>query len=164
MVYHAQLNVPMTLHITLLSNTDHVTGVTGAALNDIEAYTLSPGSNTPTTFNPATWVEVSPTLSPGLYTTTITPTDPGDYLFYFRSATPQSDWCQLVVSADNSYVLIRRLANMYEGRWLINTETAQLTVYDTNNTTPLQTWNLKDSLGNPAISNPYERIPTLPIP
>lgn len=42
-------------------------------------------------------------------------------------------------------------------RWKIINN--QLILYDTDNTTPLYTFDLKDSAGDPTETNPYERMP-----
>jgi hypothetical protein len=45
------------------------------------------------------------------------------------------------------------------GRWKIDTATKKMIFYDTDGTTPLKEYDLKDENGNPTSSNPYERVP-----
>jgi hypothetical protein len=52
---------------------------------------------------------------------------------------------------DNNAVLI--------GRWKIDPTTKVMTLYDLDNTTPLVSFDLKDSDGNPSTTNVHERFP-----
>jgi hypothetical protein len=52
---------------------------------------------------------------------------------------------------------ISNILKIETGRWRITANT--LVFYDTNETTPLYTFNLKDSSGNPTETNVYERDP-----
>jgi len=47
---------------------------------------------------------------------------------------------------------------MMKGRWKIDTATNKLTFYDSNGTTPLIIFDLKDSVGSPTSDNPVERV------
>jgi hypothetical protein len=52
---------------------------------------------------------------------------------------------------------IASILKIETGKWKILSN--QFIIYDTNGTTPLYTFNLKDSSGNPTETNVYERDP-----
>ena len=52
---------------------------------------------------------------------------------------------------------IKTIKQILSGRWKLVDN--QMIFYDSDNTTPLKIFNLKDSKGNPAMREVYERIP-----
>ena len=59
-----------------------------------------------------------------------------------------------IISLSDDVTTIKKIET---GRWKI--ENYKMTFYDENGTTPLYVYNLKDDLGNPTMTNPFERVP-----
>jgi hypothetical protein len=51
------------------------------------------------------------------------------------------------------------LRQVKAGRWKVDTGTNKLTLYDSDNTTPIATFNLRDADGMPASTSVFERVP-----
>lgn len=58
----------------------------------------------------------------------------------------------------NTNVLIELLLKYSQNRTKIDSTTKTLTIYDDDNITPIQIFQLKDTNGNPSITNIFERI------
>lgn len=73
--------------------------------------------------------------------------DVEDSLYVADPVTVEVDWVTDVTT----------IKNIETGRWKVTGN--QLILYDTDGTTPLYTFDLKDSAGNATESNPFERTP-----
>lgn len=135
------------------------------------------------TFDPTAWtrldeplVEVDVATVPGVYEVTggldtgaITNPNADDDLLVTPLQDPGTDavlpapgelrigqWVDDLVAA---FVLAQKLDKVDSGRWKIDTVTHQMTYYDTDGTTPLLTFDLKNAAGNPSSSVVFERVP-----
>lgn len=61
-----------------------------------------------------------------------------------------------IATSARDYAL--RASGLLDGRKKINTVTNKLTIYESDNTTPLQIWSLKDATGAPTSSKIYESV------
>ena len=63
--------------------------------------------------------------------------------------------------------MLARLAHIEEGRWKIFTigpDANRLVLYDSDGSTVLQKWDLKDSAGAATSTSVFERVPVNPVP
>jgi hypothetical protein len=60
---------------------------------------------------------------------------------------------------DNISDLLKLIYKVEKGKWSINATTHKMTFYDSDNSTPLLVFDLKDSSGQPTSTEPFARIP-----
>lgn len=76
----------------------------------------------------------------------------------------QSAVTALQTTVDDSHALTWRVDMLMEGKLHIDSDTNQTTIYKPDGTTPIQTWDLEDANGDPAVQNVMLRDPTLTLP
>lgn len=101
----------------------------------------------------------------GFYAFTPTFADPDRMIVYEvdGGATAANRYITRVMRPEDWYTddIVTLLKHM-EGRWRIHTsggDANRLVIYDTDGTTPLIKFDLKDSVGDPTTINPFERDP-----
>ena len=65
----------------------------------------------------------------------------------------------IIIDEQTMLAQVSSIYQMEMGRWKIDTSTNKMTFYDTDGTTPLITFNLKDDAGLPSSTKVYERVP-----
>jgi hypothetical protein len=81
---------------------------------------------------------------------------------YQRGVIGPDDDLLAAIKADT-----QRIKVLKEGRWKMfstGPDANRVVQYDTDNSTPIQKWDLRDILGSPTITSITERIPVLSIP
>jgi hypothetical protein len=73
----------------------------------------------------------------------------------------KADTATIVVSEASLTTILNIVLQYEKGRTMIDVNAATLTVYAVDNVTPIQVFNLLDSLGNPSVAEVIERLPTL---
>lgn len=85
--------------------------------------------------------------------TPISPIEPAAYVTIDRAV----DSSGTVSNIDDVRTDLAFIKKIEQGRWKIHNN--QMIFYDTNGYTPIRTFNLKNSSGNPTMSDVFERIP-----
>jgi hypothetical protein len=73
----------------------------------------------------------------------------------------KADTATLVVSQASMTTIVNLILQYEKGQTKLNVGAATLTVYASDNTTPIQVFNLLDALGNPSVQEVIERVPTM---
>lgn len=163
-----KLGSDYSVFVVLLA-TDHVTELTSVSAANINVRLAQP-DGTSVSVTPSAVTEVDAAYMPGLYKIDLPAcTMTGQHVLYAWSTLPASDRTKIpfeiaVETPDALAQHVLQVRRLQEGRWQIDAGTATLTAFGPDNATPLQVWNLRDSTGNPASANPYERIPQNAIP
>lgn len=76
-------------------------------------------------------------------------------------ATIKADTTAIAVSIPAMNAILQRLLKYDDNRTRIDKVAKTLTVYDDDGVTPIQVFNLKDSLGAPSVAEVAERVPTI---
>lgn len=98
-------------------------------------------------------------LEKGLYYLDYNFTSEGTYIGLFYENGKESAMGVFRVEASLPIIKhdVKRVMKIEQGRWKI--KNYQLTIYDTDGTSPLVVFDLKDKLGKPTEEAPYERDP-----
>lgn len=73
----------------------------------------------------------------------------------------KADTASIAINDITFSTLLHTILKYEKNRTKIDTTTSQLLVYDDDNVTVLQAFNLKDINGNPSVADVLERVPTL---
>jgi hypothetical protein len=158
--------------VRLLKTSDG-TGQTGVAYTAPTVYIQKQeGSSTEKVLASTDWVEIDSVNMPGCYDLQLSTSDTNTSGFLKYSVVNaaaevfigimeivsnlEEDTYTSLVEARADLLQVRKIS---EGRWKINTSTKQLVLYDDDDTTPLITFNLKDSAGTATATNIFERTP-----
>lgn len=90
---------------------------------------------------------------PGLFTYAVATTSNNTYIGAIKVVANEEE---------DTFAAVNLLKKYEEGRWKIHAtggDVNRLVLYDTDNTTPLLKFDLKDSAGAATVNDPFERVP-----
>lgn len=143
-----------------LFNTADGTAKIGVTYDQVTVYLQKQaGSSAEKTLTVNDWFEIDATHFPGVYDLLLSTSDTNTsgYLKYAVAVTGADTYIGLeeIVSAleiDSLKIL--------KGRYKVDKTAKTFIIYDEDNTTPLYSFDLKDSFGAPTGESVYERTPT----
>jgi|SRR4030067_1806668 len=135
--------------------------VTGLTFSNVSAFIQKQdGASASKTLHSLNFVEINSASFPGIYDLELSGSELNTIGFLKYTISGSSGAQRFIgivevvanVEADSYKIL--------SGRWKINSSTNVLTFYDTDGTTALKTFDLKDSAGSATSTSIFERVPT----
>ena len=117
------------------------------------------GATPPGTVNTSTLTNIANTVWDELATLHTTSGSFGEIVQQIKA-----DTSAIYISVAGVNAIVQALLQMETGRTRIDTNANTLTVYDTTCTTPMIVFNLRDSFGNPSVTDVCERSPAYVSP